>query len=300
MSSSMLSSGDLLADRRYAYAMAAAKEGDHEAAADLLEQTLEIVPLWPPALLALGDARLALGAPDAAIAAWQQALAGEPEDRLGARPRLARLGIGVAETAVSDAYIRALFDDYANRFDSHLRGALAYSGPEIIMAALEQVAPNARFARVLDLGCGTGLMGEAIRARADWLGGCDLSPAMVAKAKDKTIYDDLKAESLLDYLRGKNAALVLAADVLVYIGDLAPIYAAVAAALPQGGLFAFTVQKGAEGVTLGADLRYAHSPAQLRLWAAENGFEVLALEDCATRLDRGVPVPGLVGVLRKV
>ena len=48
MSASSLSSGDLLADRRYAYAMAAAKEADHEAAADLLAQTLEIVPDWAP------------------------------------------------------------------------------------------------------------------------------------------------------------------------------------------------------------------------------------------------------------
>jgi predicted TPR repeat methyltransferase len=300
MSFSLLSSGDLLADRRYAYAVAAAKDGDHEAAADLLEQTLEIVPGWPPALLALGDARLALGAPEAAILAWQTALEGEPEDRLGARPRLARLGIGVAESAVSDAYIRALFDDYANRFDSHLRGALAYSGPETIMAALDRVAPEARFARVLDLGCGTGLMGEAIRARSDWLGGCDLSPAMVAKAEAKAIYDDLKAMSLLDYLSGQSAALALAADVLVYIGDLAPVFAAVAAALPPDGLFAFTVQKGADSITLGEDLRYAHSPDQLRLWAAGNGFEVVALDDCATRLDRGRPVPGLVGLLRKL
>jgi predicted TPR repeat methyltransferase len=300
MSSSLLSSGDLLADRRYAYAMSAAKDGDHEAAADLLEQTLEIVPNWPPALLALGDAHLALGASDAAILAWQKALEGEPEDRLGARPRLARLGIGVVESAVSDAYIRALFDDYANRFDSHLRGALAYSGPETIMAALDRLVPDARFTRVLDLGCGTGLMGAAIRARADWLGGCDLSPAMVTRAEAKAIYDALRAEALLTYLADQSADLVLAADVLVYIGDLAPVFAAVAGALPPDGLFAFTVQKGADGIFLGEDLRYAHSPDRLRLWAIENGFEVVTLDDCATRLDRGVPVAGFVCILRKV
>jgi predicted TPR repeat methyltransferase len=232
--------------------------------------------------------------------AWQKALEGEPEDRLGARPRLARLGIGVVESAVSDAYIRALFDDYANRFDSHLRGALAYSGPETIMAALDRLVPDARFTRVLDLGCGTGLMGAAIRARADWLGGCDLSPAMVTRAEAKAIYDALRAEALLTYLADQRADLVLAADVLVYIGDLAPVFAAVAGALPPDGLFAFTVQKGADGILLGEDLRYAHSPDRLRLWAIENGFEVVTLDDCATRLDRGVPVAGFVCILRKV
>lgn len=299
MSSALLTSGDLLADRRYAYAMAAAKEGDHEAAADLLEQTLEIVPFWPPALLALGDARLALGAPEAAIAAWQKALADDPEDRLGARPRLARLGIGAAENALGDAYIRALFDDYANRFDSHLRGALAYSGPETVMAALDTVAPHARFRRALDLGCGTGLMGEAIRGRVDWLGGCDLSPAMVAKAEAKAIYDELKTEALIDYLAGHHAELILAADVLVYIGDLAPVFAAAANALIPGGLFAFTVQKGVDGLTLGEDLRYAHGEALLRRWAVAAGLSVACVADCATRLDRGTPVAGLVMVLRR-
>lgn len=299
MSASSLSSGDLLADRRYAYAMAAAKEADHEAAADLLAQTLEIVPGWAPALLALGDSRLALGDREGAIAAWQDALTGQPSDELGAKPRLARLGVLPIESAVGDAYICALFDDYAGRFDAHLRGALGYSGPETIMAALDRVAPDRKFARALDLGCGTGLMGEAIRPRAAWLGGCDLSPAMVAKAAGKAIYDEVSAAGLLDYLQGQESDLVLAADVLVYLGDLAPVFAAVAAALMPGGLFAFTVQKGEAGLTLGEDLRYAHAEALLRDWAAIAGLEVLCCELCATRCDRGVPVPGLVLVLHK-
>lgn len=299
MVSSFQSSGDLLADRRYAYAVAAAQEGDHEAAADLFEQTLEIVPNWAPAWLALGDARLALADQDAAIAAWQKALAAQPDDQLGAKPRLARFGMIPALEAVGDAYIRALFDDYADRFDQHLREGLHYSGPETIMAALEQVAPAARFARVLDLGCGTGLMGEAIRSRADWLGGCDLSPAMVARAEAKGLYDWLDAAPLLTALAQHKADLVLAADVLVYIGELAPIFAACAASLPPNGLFAFTVQKGEAAVSLGADLRYAHSAQHITDWALASGFALAHLADCTTRLDRGVPVPGLVCVVRK-
>ena len=299
MSAAHLTSGDLLADRRYAYAMAAAKDGDHEAAADLLTQALEIVPAWAPAWLALGDSQLALGGKEAAIGAWQKALSLQPSDELGAKPRLARLGAVPVADAVGDAYIRALFDDYAGRFDAHLRGSLAYSGPETIMAALDQVASGQAFGRVYDLGCGTGLMGEAIRFRAQWLGGCDLSPAMVAKAEGKAIYDELKAVSLLDYLENACADLVLAADVLVYLGDLAPILRAVAATLVPGGLFAFTVQKGDAGLSLGEDLRYAHGEALLREWAQAAGLEWALCEPCATRLDRGVPVPGLVLVLRK-
>ena len=299
MASSFQSSGDLLADRRYAYAVAAARDGDHEAAADLYEQTLEIVPDWAPAWLALGDARLALANQDGAIAAWQKALAIQPDDRLGAKPRLARFGIIPPLEAVGDAYIRALFDDYADRFDQHLREGLHYSGPETIMAALEHVAPKARFPRILDLGCGTGLMGEAIRPRADWLGGCDLSPAMVARAEAKGVYDWLSACSLLEALHQHKADLILAADVFVYIGDLAPIFAACAASLPHRGLFAFTVQKGEAAISLGDDLRYAHSAQHITDWALASGLTIAHMADCTTRHDRGKPVPGLVCILRQ-
>lgn len=309
MSASLSSSGDLLADRRYAYAMASAEEGDHAAAIDLLEQTLALVPHWAPAWLALGDAYLACDQADAAIAAWQKALEAAPDDRLGAKPRLARLGVLPALDSVGEPYIRALFDDYADRFDRHLREGLMYSGPEIILDAITQAEPEAHYPRVLDLGCGTGLMGEAIRAHQSatgaqsfgmqWLGGCDLSPSMIARARAKGIYDWLAPCSLLDALATHQADLIVAADVLVYVGDLAPVFAACYAALPKAGLCAFTVQKGDAPISLGADLRYAHSADQLKQWAQDYGFTCAVLADCTTRYDRGVPVPGLVCVLRK-
>src|SRR3954447_19432537 len=113
------SSGNLAADRRYDYARGAAGDGDHAAAADLCEQALELAPDWAPAWFALGEARGALGENDAAQAALARALACDPQDSQGAGLRLARLR-GETPARPPDAYVRDLFDQYADRFETHL------------------------------------------------------------------------------------------------------------------------------------------------------------------------------------
>ncbi len=297
-SSSLRTSGDLLADRRFAYGAAAAKDGDHVAAADLFVQTLEITPDWAPAVVALGDARAALGETQAARALFERSLTLDATDVLGARARLARLGVIVPDAALSHAYVRGLFDDYAERFDSHLVGSLGYRAPDLIRAAL----PPGDFKHVLDLGCGTGLMGQAVRPRCGMLAGCDLSPAMVEKARAKAIYDRLEAAELVAFLEGEAAGaadLVLAADVFVYVGDLAPVFRGVRRALAPTGWFVFTVQAHAgEGFVVGEDLRTAHSEDWLRAAAAAAGFVVDRIEAVSARHDAGRPVPGFLLVLR--
>jgi predicted TPR repeat methyltransferase len=298
MRSSLRTSGDLLADRRYAYGTAAAKDGDHEAAADLFEQTLEIVPDWAPAILALGDARAALGDGETARACYERSLSLDPDDVLGAGARLARLGAIAPDRALSDGYVRGLFDDYADRFDSHLVGSLGYRAPELILDAL----PAGTFDLALDLGCGTGLMGRAVRDRVGTLAGCDLSPAMIDKARDKGLYDRLAAADLVSFLAGEAegaADLVLAADVFVYVGDLSPVFARTRRVIAPAGFFVFTVQAHeGEGFVVGDDLRTAHSESWLRRAAAANGFRVEHCGAVSARLDAGRPVPGLLLVLR--
>jgi predicted TPR repeat methyltransferase len=299
------SSNDLVADRRYAYAKAALAEGDATAAADLMAQTIPLAPDWPPAHFLLGEALMALGRPAEAAAALRRARALDADDVLGAGIRLALLGAGDAEpeTAMSPAYVRALFDDYADRFDDHLVETLHYRGPELIMAALGRLsrAPLA-YGCVLDLGCGTGLMGAAIRPHAGWLGGCDLSPAMVAKAEQRGLYDDLAVADVVDHLRAAPAAgfdLLTAADVVTYMGDLGPLFAAAARVLAPSGLFALTGQAAERGIVLGADCRYAHGEDHLHAAAQAAGLSVAHIASAAMRLDRGEPVPTHVLVLRK-
>ena len=302
----MHSSGDLLADRRYAWALGAAADGDHAGACDLLQQVLERAPSWAPALVALGDAHAALGGRGAAITAWEQAAQADPGGVHGAQLKLAAFGAAPAPASAPGEYVRALFDEYADRFDSHLVVALSYRGPQLLRDALERARASRMqpfaFARMIDLGCGTGLMAAALKDVAPHIVGIDLSARMVEAAARTGLYEALHVADVEQALRQEPAAsvdLVIAADVFVYIGDLAPVFAQAALALSDGGLFAFTVQKADTHWSLGPDLRYAHGADYVRTLAAESGFEIVAIEEASNRKDSGIDVPGLVCILAR-
>lgn len=303
------STGDLVADRRYAYAQAYLDEGDALAAAELAEQAVERAGDFAPAFALIGRARLALGETEAATAAFRRALAIEPEDELGVSIELARLGVVAEREAITPAYVRALFDSYADTFDDHLTEALGYRGPQLVLRALEAVAPGARHADCLDLGCGTGLVGEAVRPLVDRLAGVDIAPAMVEKAREKGVYDALAVGELTRHLAEAVAPasldLLLAADVLIYIGDPAQVLAGAARALRPGGLFAFTAQSPppgsdeAAGFALGEDARFGHDAGFLRARALACGLDVAFRRDASARREGGEPIPGFVMVLRR-
>ncbi len=299
------SSGDLLADRRYAWAEAALAEGDAEAAADLAGQVLDLVPGYAPAWLLIGRARAADPAlRDEAAQAFRAALALDPEDALGARLHLAELG-QTEEDAISPAYVRALFDGYAGRFERHLVEGLGYRGPALIRAALERLrGPDVRFGHVLDLGCGTGLMARALEGIAVTLTGIDLSPRMLAEARRTGLYARLHEGDLRDFLTAEppsSADLAVAADVFIYLREIGPVLVAAARVLAPGGLLAFTIQghPGEHGTVLGADGRYAHGVATLREAAETAGLAVALLEPAEIRRQNGAGVPGWLAVLAR-
>ncbi len=314
----MASSGDFLADRRFAYGEAALDDGDAAAAADLARQALELAPDFAPAWFLLGQSREALfraagSGPEAtglfrdAVAAFESALEADPDDPQGARLRLAALTVGDPLLAMSPGYVRALFDEYAIRFDRHLVRSLKYRAPELLHDAVRRACSLRgrpfRFEVALDLGCGTGLAGEVFRPVCGELAGIDLSPAMVERARRKRLYDELATGDLVAWLAGRPAAsadLALAADVFVYLGDLAPVFEAVARVLAPGGLLALTVQESeGDGIVLGHDLRFAHGEPYLRRLSARCGFAVVLSEVASTREDRGLPVPGRLVVLAR-
>jgi predicted TPR repeat methyltransferase len=298
-----ISSGDLVADRRYQWAIAYLARGDRAGAAEILEQVLETVPAFAGAWFALGGIREAQGDPERAIAAFLAARDADPQDYHGARLRLARLGIGEATPAMMQRHVRRLFDQHAPRFDESLLHHLDYRGPQLLLEAVTQSAgQRMRFGAMLDLGCGTGLAGAAFRTAVDRLTGIDLSAAMIDEARRKAVYDRLETGDLVEFLAAEAAAqtrydLVVAADVLVYVQDLAVVAAAVRRVLAPGGLFGFTVETHAgDGVLLRESLRYAHSAAHVRAAMAGAGLNVSHLAQVATRTERGEQVAGLLGV----
>jgi len=301
-----VSSGDLIADRRYKWALDQAARGDFAAAADILGQTVSLAPAFATAWFALGAIRDRLGDRIGAIAAFERARDADPEDYHGARLQLARLGSGDATPPMSETYVRRLFDQYAARYDTALTERLAYRGPALIGDAVERAARAAgrrfHFSTVLDLGCGTGLGGAVFRNAAGQLVGVDLSPAMVAQAETKGLYDRLATSDVVAFLAEEAAGgaqydLVIAADVFVYVNDLAPIVASVAGVLAPAGLFAFTVETHAgDGVKLLPTLRYAHSESYLRRLLGDARLAPLSIAKASVRSERNVPVESLVVV----
>lgn len=295
-----LSCDDLIAHRRYAYGKAAADEGDWAAAAELFEQAAEKAPRWAPAWFALGEVRQKLGDIEATADAFRATLAADPSDSLGAGPRLALIRRADNPPVLPEAYVARLFDDYAPRFDTHLTEHLNYRGPAVIAEALDLAAPERRFTDALDVGCGTGLMGEALRDRVDRLTGVDLSARMIAKARERGLYDALEVAEANAFL-GRTAPgaydCILAADALCYFGDLGPIVQACRRALAVGGVFVFSIESfEGEGFRLRETVRFAHAPAYVEAMAREAGFRPLLVRAAATRQEATQDVPGLVAV----
>jgi predicted TPR repeat methyltransferase len=301
-----ITSGDLIADRRYSLARDYAADGDLAAAADLYLQATELAPGFASAWFALGEAREALGDRAGACAAFARARAADPQDRHGAALHLARLGAADPATQALHGYVRTLFDQYAPRFDRALAD-LSYAAPALLREAVavecRMHARAMRFGTMLDLGCGTGLAGAAFRPHVDWLVGVDLSPGMIAEARQKGLYEQLITGDITQYLAAQSAAnahLIIAADVFAYVADLADVCAAAARALAPGGLFGFTVEThDGEGAIVGVKMRYAHSEKFVRDALAQARLTLARLTRASSRTENRVPVPGLVVVARR-
>ncbi|KRR19419.1 methyltransferase [Bradyrhizobium lablabi] len=301
-----LSSGDLMADRRFEFARDLQLKGDLPAAADLLLQAIELAPHFTSAWFTLGGIREELGEHEAAVSAFQRAQASDPGDHHGAALRLMRLGAAPL-ARMSQAYVQTLFDQYAPRFESSLVGDLGYRGPELLFRAVLSVRSAAGkpafFKRAIDLGCGTGLAASAFARNTDHFIGVDLSPRMIERARATGLYAELEVADMLQGLRARLDAiadLILAADAMVYVADLAPVLMEAARVLAPGGMLAFTAEThDGEGVVIGQGLRYAHAAAYTRAAVEAAGLKLSLLEDRSARNEDNTPVPGLVAVAAK-
>jgi len=212
-----------------------------------------------------------------------------------------------AIAAMPQAYVQALFDQYAPRFETALVDNLGYRGPSLLFRAVLSARAAARkpafFKRAIDLGCGTGLAAGAFAKEVDRFIGFDLSPKMIERARATSLYAELEVADMVQGLRSQpdsSANLVLAADAMVYLSDLAPVLNEARRVLAAGGLLAFTAETHeGDGVVIGAGLRYAHSASYVRSAIAAAGLALAHLEDLSARNEDNVPVPGLVVVAVK-
>lgn len=210
---------------------------------------------------------------------------------------------GHSGRTVSASYARELFNQYADSFDTHLIEHLHYRTPEILTEAIARLRPGTvSLGRVLDLGCGTGLMGAALRARfaVGHLTGVDISGAMLARLREKGGYDEAVEAEVHDFLeRGEGQYdLIAAADVLVYLGALDAFMSAAGRALAPGGVIALSVEQGdGPRFELRRSGRYVHRRDYIEEVAAAAGLRLAQCDTVTLREEDGLPVNGLIAVL---
>lgn len=242
-------------------------------------------------LLLLADRLTKLERHAEAATTYAAALKLAPE-RQDLRHLVAALGGAPAPARADDTYVASLFDAAAATFDTVLVDQLGYRAPQLVADAAHAALARGAKVEVLDLGCGTGLLGPLVRPLARRLDGVDLSAGMVERARARRCYDDLAVAEIGAWLDAatRRYGLVCAADVLVYFGDLAPLAAPLARVMQPGGVFVFTVESGQGGWALSPTGRYRHGDDHVR--AAFAGFTVASVQDVTLRLEQGKPVNG--------
>ncbi|MDA4848386.1 methyltransferase [Hoeflea poritis] len=249
---------------------------------------------------------------EGAAEAYRRVLALDPQDHGGVAIRLAAMGLGGTPDRMPDAYVATLFDQHADDFDDILVEQLRYCVPLQLREVL-RAHGDRRFAHVLDLGCGTGLAGLALRDVAGHLTGVDLSERIVELAFDREIYDDLYVGEAVGFLEEfedddghrPNWDLIVATDVFPYLGAIEPIVSAAAKRLNPSGHFGFSTETldnaafGGKDYKVGQRQRFAHALSYLRSVLEQNGFSLIELQQIAVRLEDGEPVPGHLVLARR-
>lgn len=293
----------------------AGREAQAESGADGPPDRAVPPPVDEEALARAYEAGLAAekrGAPDEAARFYREALRLDPADRCGVSVRLAAIGCADPPPGAPPAYVETLFDQHAEIFDAALVGALSYRAPMLLRDRLERLAPGP-YARMLDLGCGTGLAGEALRDLCARIDGVDLSAGMLELADERGAYDELYMGEAVEFLRAPDEApedesqwdLIVATDVLPYMGDVAPLLEAAAAVAAPGAVLALTTETPPpdlapeRGWLVAPNHRYAHRESYLRAALAEAGFSPFHVEDIVVRTNEGRPEPGQLFLARR-
>ena len=243
---------------------------------------------------------------DAAADAYAEVLALDPEDHGGASVRLASMGRGETPVKAPDAYVATLFDQHADVFDNVLVEQLGYCVPLLVRQRL-QALELGPFNRVLDLGCGTGLTGGALRDMAEDITGIDLSENMVEIAHEKDLYETLYVAEAVDFLDDNDDEpfdLIVATDVLPYMGALEALFFGAVDNLVPGGLFIFSSETlpsetfAGRPFMVGPHQRFAHAETYLRERLTATGFEVIEVGDITVRMEEGEPIAGHLVIAR--
>ncbi|MDA9799277.1 tetratricopeptide repeat protein, partial [Luminiphilus sp.] len=234
--------------------------GRLDEAAASYRQAIVLKPDFADAHKNLGNTLKKLGRLDEAEESYRQAIAFNPEDS-SAKHLLAALSGNTTESAPLD-YVESLFDKYASKFEGALIDNLEYKIPKVISEIILRDCNFDLLGSVIDLGCGTGLLGAEIKQFCRRLEGLDLSQKMLDEAKKKSIYDELIKQDILGYLATANLNFdyFIATDVFVYVGDLNDVFHLIKSRKKTDGKLVFSTENyDGDGFFLEQSGRYSHS-----------------------------------------
>jgi predicted TPR repeat methyltransferase len=250
----------------------------------------------------LGIAYNQLGRHAEAAEVYRAWLQDEPDHPIAAHLLAASQGDGARQRA-SDAYLQAYFDGFADSFEGKLLGALGYRVPTAVNEAVRALEVPPRSLRVLDLGCGTGLCGVELAPFAQWMAGVDLSAKSLDKARSKGVYDQLVHGEIVEHLASAAASaydLVVAADTLIYFGEIEGLVRGVGHVLAPGGWFIASLEVLSAGASTPYAIqpsgRYSHRLDHVRQVLADAGMQLLRASPLNLRHELGRPVQGLLVV----
>ena len=148
-------------------------------------------------------------------------------------------------------YFEELFDQFAEGYEETL-AKINYNLPKIIASKLGSVEGT-----IVDLGCGSGLIGKELKSDKNFIIGIDLSQKMLDLAKKTGRYGELIKGDIVKFLNERkfSEATIIAADVFCYFGDLAPVIEAC-----KGNKLCFSVEAwdGLKDHALSIAGRYKH------------------------------------------
>lgn len=263
-------------------------------ALECYSKAIEIKPNYVDAFYNRGIVLTELHRLDDAINSYKQVLLMDPNSTQ-ANFALAALGVGDVPEIMPKENVVLLFDSYSDNFDASLVDNLDYKGPQILLNQYLRRSGN-KVDKLLDLGCGTGLSGEAFSFLANTMVGVDLSEGMLSKAKLKNIYFNLVCSDIVNFLEidePKKYDLILCADTITYIGNLVHLFKNIKLSLKENGFFSFTIENSSsERYELKITKRYGHSISYIRYLSELFGLSIVEIREFNLRKEQGSYISG--------
>lgn len=262
-------------------------------ALEAFNTAININPNYAEAYFNIGLILQDQGKPQEAIEAYNKVLSLNP-NHLSTKHMISALTGNTNEIAPRE-YVENLFDGYAQNFEISLVNKLAYKTPELIKDILTESDSKKSLGNILDLGCGTGLLGTEIKNHCSRLDGIDLSNKMLMIANQKNIYDNLNQYDLVEYLSSMplDFDYYIACDVFVYIGDLSEIFRLIKSRNSKACSLVFSTEHTEkDGYHILKTGRYSHSKSYIESLCIKFGYNISHFSTSNLRKEKGSFIKG--------